>query len=137
MIRINRLTILLAACLLAGGDVPVDGREYMGAEWETLRFRTRWANRRNSPVFVFPRCVIMAEGTLVLDMRTVRTIWVQDDQGTRMIGEKPVRPRAPSQLWVDMKIYDSVVILNGDDYTVVGMERSISRIDPYGAWLIR
>jgi len=129
--------IVLAAVLLCMG-VRAD-REYFNTIWKTLKFKTKWPNRYNSPSSYTSRTVCQREGTLVLNKKEIANIVIRDNGDTKVIG--PAGSRGDEMIKegavVDMRYYTSVVILNGDDYTIYGEQRDVSRTDPWGLWVIQ
>ncbi|NCC51314.1 MAG: hypothetical protein EOM20_08875 [Spartobacteria bacterium] len=125
------LVFILYVIPIAWGD-----RDYEGVTWKTLRFKTRIPNRRNSPTFAFPRCVIRTPGVIVLDRKRVSWIEVIEDAGRIVVGDKEKAVSTARSITVDMNAYDTVVILNGNEYALVGQPRQLSRVDPFGTWVI-
>jgi hypothetical protein len=132
---LRQVCVLLLVC--CGASVWAD-REYFNARWKTLKYETKWPNRRNSPISYSSRCACSREGTLVLDKKEIVNILIKDGEETRVIG--PTNTRGSTNLnnsvIVDMQFYTSVVILNRDDYTIYGEDRQVSRVDPWGLWVI-
>jgi len=127
---------LISIIFLCLSSLSVVAREHEGLTWKTLRFKTRIPNRRNSPTFAFPKCVIQIPGVAVLDRSRVSWIEVVGGVQDLVVGNKEKAISTARSITVDMNVYDSVVILNGNDYAIIGMPCEISRVDPYGVWVV-
>ncbi len=139
MVYIKKIIILIvfiAVMLCVGAQAD---REYFNTMWKTLKFKTKLPNRYNSPSSYSSRTACNREGTLVLDKRDIPNIIIRDKGKTKVIG--PAGTRGDDIIKegavVDMRYYTSVVILNGDDYTIYGEDRQISRTDPWGLWVVQ
>ena len=127
---------LLLLLVMSHGHRLYAERSYYGMEWKTLTFKTAIENRRNSPTSMSARCACSTPGTLVLNKREISTVYIVDGDNLKTIGLPGQKPDNWS-LRVDMSLYTSVVLLNGDDYAIYGEARDVSRVDPWGLWVVR
>ena len=136
----NRLQTTLGCMLviLLGVATARAEREYLNARWRTLPFHTAAPGRRSNPTSFSSRTYCRTPGTVVLDKREYNNIYIVDGGRTNIIGQAGLPGRQSRKgIRVDMNYYESVVILNGNDYTIYGEERDISRVDPWGMWVVR
>lgn len=125
--------LLAALTVLARAE-----REYLNARWRTMPFKTAAPGRRSNPTSFSSRAYCRTPGTLVLDKREYNNIYIVENGATNIIGLAALPGKQSRDgIRVDMSRYTSVVILNGNDYTIYGDEREISRVDPWGMWVVR
>ena len=114
------------------------GRDYFNATWKTLKYTSRDPARPFPGTSYASRCICSTKGTLVLNQREINNIYIRDGEQTTVIGPAAV-PGKKSKMGalVDMRFYTSVVIINGDDYTIYGEPREIQRVSPWGLWVVK
>ncbi len=128
--------LILYGCL-AVCHVLAD-RDYFNARWKTLKYRSADAKRPYPGTSYASRCFCRTKGTLVLNKREINNIYIRDGEETTIIGPAGVAGSTSTMgALVDMRFYTSVVVINGDDYTIYGEPREVERVAPWGMWVVR
>lgn len=113
-------------------------RDYFNARWKTLKYRGADTKRPYPGTSYASRCFCRTKGTLVLNKREINNIYIRDGEETTIIGPAGVHGKSSTMgALVDMRFYTSVVVINGDDYTIYGEPREVERVAPWGQWVVR
>lgn len=134
--RIIIISICLSVCVAICGARA--DRDYFNASWKTLKYKSPDKSRPYPGTSYASRCICLTKGTLVLNKREINNIYIRDGEQTTIIGPAGVSEKTSKMgALVDMRFYTSVVVLNGDDYTIYGEPREIQRIAPWGMWVVK
>lgn len=134
------ITILAGLCWCAEPVVRcvLADRDYFNARWKTLKYQSADPKRPYPGTSYASRCYCRTKGTLVLNKREINNIYIRDGDNTTIIGPAGEKGSTSTMgALVDMRFYTSVVVINGDDYTIYGEPREVDRVAPWGMWVVK